>query len=244
MTLDLGLPAASEARSMPTAAAPHAAGDSDPAALLERYRTVRAFTEWLCEPLAVEDYVIQTMPDVSPTKWHLAHTTWFFETFLLQAHAPGYEVLHPKYNYLFNSYYNAVGYRHCRPKRGLISRPTVSEVYDYRRYVDRAVSRTLGRLGEDALERIVPVLELGLHHEQQHQELMITDLKHVFSENPLFPAYRERPSEPARMRRPCAGWPTMVGCPGPATRGPASISTTKPRATGPGWSPSSSPRAW
>jgi ergothioneine biosynthesis protein EgtB len=177
---------------MPTAAASSTAGALDPTVLLDRYRAVRAFTEALCEPLTTEDYVIQTMPDVSPTKWHLAHTTWFFETFLLVEHAPLYEVLHPKYNYLFNSYYNAVGYRHCRPKRGLISRPTVAEVYDYRRYVDQAVERFLGRAGEEALAQIAPVIELGLHHEQQHQELMVTDIKHVFSENPLFPAYRER----------------------------------------------------
>ncbi len=176
-----------------TAAATTAAPtDLDPADLLARFRSVRALTEHLCEPLEVEDYVIQTMPDVSPAKWHLAHTTWFFETFLLQAHASGYEVLHPMYNYLFNSYYNAVGYRHCRPKRGLISRPTVAEIYDYRRYVDQHVEQFVEEVDPATWAAAASVLELGLHHEQQHQELMLMDLKHVFSENPLFPAYRER----------------------------------------------------
>ncbi len=159
--------------------------------LSARYRAVRAATERFCEPLATEDYVIQTMPDVSPTKWHLAHTTWFFECFLLEPHLPGYEPLHPMYNYLFNSYYNTVGYRHCRPKRGLISRPTVAQVYAYRRHVDRHMERLLSTLSGPDLEALAPVVELGCHHEQQHQELMVTDIKHVLGENPLFPAYRE-----------------------------------------------------
>src|SRR5690348_9208991 len=105
-------------------------------ALAEQYKQVRAFSELICKPLVTEDYVVQSMPDVSPTKWHLAHVSWFWETFVLSAAQPGYTSLHPQYTYLFNSYYNSVGARHCRPKRGLISRPTVRETYQYRRYVD------------------------------------------------------------------------------------------------------------
>jgi ergothioneine biosynthesis protein EgtB len=159
---------------------------------VERYRQVRSFTEQLCEPLATEDYVIQSMPDVSPTKWHLAHVTWFWETFLLSPALPGYQSLHPQYAYLFNSYYNTLGERHCRPKRGLISRPTVKETYEYRWYVDEHVFDLLERLDERQLAELTPIITLGLHHEQQHQELMVTDIKHVLSCNPLYPAYLPR----------------------------------------------------
>jgi ergothioneine biosynthesis protein EgtB len=163
------------------------------AALAEAYRRVRGFTEQLCEPLATEDYVIQSMPDCSPTKWHLAHVSWFFETFLLQPNVPDYRSPDPRYTYLFNSYYNAVGQRHCRPKRGLISRPTVEETYRYRKYVDEHTLDLLEVADDGLIERIEPVLTLGLHHEQQHQELLVTDLKHMLAENPLHPVYR--PSE-------------------------------------------------
>src|SRR5258708_165185 len=132
------------------------------------------------------------MPDVSPTKWHLAHVSWFFETFLLKPAVPGYHSLHPQYAYLFNSYYNTLGERHCRPKRGLISRPTVEETYQYRRYVDEHVLALLEKIDEQRLAEIAPILTLGLHHEQQHQELMVTDIKHILSCNPLYPTYRER----------------------------------------------------
>ncbi len=163
-----------------------------PDELTDAYRRVRGVTELLCDPLQTEDYVIQTMPDVSPTKWHLAHTTWFFEQFVLQDHSPQrYEPVNSLYDYLFNSYYNAVGPRHCRPRRGLISRPTVQEVMEYRRIVDDRIGRLL-QCGDGAiLETIAPLITLGIQHEQQHQELMITDIKHVFSSNPLLPAYRE-----------------------------------------------------
>src|SRR5579859_8293457 len=157
---------------------------------VERYRGVRHFTEHLCEPLVTEDYVIQSMPDVSPTKWHLAHVSWFFETFLLFPAVPDYQSLHPQYAYLFNSYYNTLGERHSRPKRGLISRPTVEETYAYRRYVDERVLELLEKLDERRLAELAPIITLGLHHEQQHQELMVTDIKHVLSSNPLNPAYR------------------------------------------------------
>ncbi|HEX5322352.1 MAG TPA: ergothioneine biosynthesis protein EgtB [Capsulimonadaceae bacterium] len=156
-----------------------------------QYRTVRQFSEELCRPLVTEDYVIQSMPDVSPTKWHLAHVSWFFEMFVLQSAVSGYKSLHPQYNFLFNSYYNAIGKRHCRPKRGLLSRPTVDETYAYRAYIDRHMEEFLGSATEETLQRFGPIVEVGIHHEQQHQELMVTDLKHVFSENPLRPVYRE-----------------------------------------------------
>jgi ergothioneine biosynthesis protein EgtB len=166
------------------------------AALLERYRAVRAFSERMCEGMEAEDFVIQSMPDVSPTKWHLAHTTWFFEAFVLQPSVPGYEPLHPKYNYLFNSYYNTVGEQFCRPRRGQLSRPTVREVFAYRRHVDEAMERLLGPDTDPALfEKVRETVVLGTHHEQQHQELMATDIKHVFSMNPLRPAWREAPAD-------------------------------------------------
>jgi ergothioneine biosynthesis protein EgtB len=151
---------------------------------------VREWTERLCATLATEDYVIQSMTEASPTKWHLAHTSWFFETFVLQETLPGYRVFHPRYAYLFNSYYEAVGERHARPKRGMLTRPTVKEVYDYRHHVDEHMRKLLAG-GEDRLGRIADVLLLGLHHEQQHQELLLTDLKHALSLNPLRPAYTE-----------------------------------------------------
>lgn len=156
--------------------------------LLNSYQQVRQLSEQLCQPLATEDYVIQSMPDVSPPKWHLAHTTWFFETFLLVPHLPTYQVFHPKFGYLFNSYYEAIGERHPRPQRGLLSRPTVEEVYQYRAYVDQAMQSLLKEQVVDAaLESLVI---LGLHHEQQHQELLLTDIKHILAINPLRPAYQ------------------------------------------------------
>jgi ergothioneine biosynthesis protein EgtB len=156
--------------------------------LAERYAHVRGFSERLCEPLVTEDYVVQSMPDVSPTKWHLAHTSWFFETFVLKPHHPGYRELDPAYAFLFNSYYTQVGPRHCRPERGYLSRPTVEEVLRYRSHVDEAMQEMLSGAAAEAGAHLI---EVGLHHEQQHQELMLTDIKHVFSVNPLRPAYRE-----------------------------------------------------
>lgn len=171
--------------------------------LLEDYRRVRHFSEKLCAPLEAEDYVVQSMPDVSPTKWHLAHTSWFFETFLLAEQVPGYTSLHPQYAYLFNSYYNSVGARHCRPRRGLISRPTVRETYVYRRYVDEHMQTFLERCDERKLAQVAPLVTLGIHHEQQHQELMLTDIKHVLACNPLHPVYCERPAAMAQT------WPVL-----------------------------------
>jgi ergothioneine biosynthesis protein EgtB len=156
------------------------------------YKSIRGDTERLCEPLVAEDCVVQSMPDVSPTKWHLAHTTWFFETFLLQPHVRGYRPFNPHFGYLFNSYYITVGDRHCRQNRGLLSRPTVVEVYAYRRHVDAAMLQFLANISPAEREALRPVIEIGLHHEQQHQELMVTDIKHVFWVNPMRPAYRPR----------------------------------------------------
>ncbi len=164
-----------------------------------RYASVRAQTERLCEPLATEDYVIQTMTDVSPTKWHLAHVTWFFETFVLREYMTGYEPLDPAYAYLFNSYYLQAGERHCRAQRGYLSRPTVEEVYRYRHYVDEHMLRFMDDPGSAAA---APVIEIGLQHEQQHQELLLTDIKHVLSVNPLRPAYAEPPPSPPTATAP------------------------------------------
>jgi ergothioneine biosynthesis protein EgtB len=157
--------------------------------LVRRYEQVRQFTEGLCQPLVTEDYVIQAMPDVSPPKWHLAHTSWFFETFVLVPASAGYQSPHASYAYLFNSYYVAAGERHGRPKRGLLSRPTVEEVYRYRAYVDQHLIAFLEGLDGEDLDTWFPIVELGLHHEQQHQELLLTDLKYNFACNPLRPAY-------------------------------------------------------
>ncbi len=157
--------------------------------LRSRYERVRQFTDYLCQPLATEDYVIQSMPDVSPTRWHLAHTTWFFETFVLKAFSPNYRSINQQYEYLFNSYYNSVGQQFARPNRGLLSRPTVAEIKQYRHSVDQLVGELLEDPQAMANSRIAEVMELGIQHEQQHQELMLTDIKHVFSCNPLLPAY-------------------------------------------------------
>ncbi len=158
--------------------------------MLDRFGAVRAESEALAANLTPEDQAIQSMPDVSPTKWHLAHTTWFFETFILSQLDPGYRLFDPAFVYLFNSYYEAVGPRHPRPERGLLSRPTVDIVGAYRDHVSAAVVRFVERAGEPAWQDAIALLDLGLHHEQQHQELMLMDIKHVFSINPLLPAYQ------------------------------------------------------
>ena len=153
----------------------------------ESYNSVRRRTENLCRSLETEDYVIQPADFVSPPKWHLAHTTWFFETFLLKPYAPNYREFHPRYNFLFNSYYNSVGDRVLRQNRGYLSRPTVADVFAYRKWVDEAMAEWLSvsTLNEDQKN----ILEIGLNHEQQHQELLITDIKYILGHNPLFPPY-------------------------------------------------------
>jgi ergothioneine biosynthesis protein EgtB len=159
------------------------------AKLAERYSQTRKFTEHLCEPLAVEDFVVQSMPDASPTRWHLAHTAWFFETFVLARWEAEFRPANADFQFLFNSYYNSVGEPFPRARRGLLTRPTVAEVFNYRHAVDERVLRLLRGLKDDSSE-IETVIELGINHEQQHQELMLTDLKHAYSCNPLFPMYR------------------------------------------------------
>ncbi len=167
----------------------------DAAALAARYDAVRALSLSLAARLTPEDQQVQTMADVSPTKWHLAHTTWFFETFLLQPQLPGYMPFHPRYGYLFNSYYEAVGPRHARARRGDLSRPTVADIVAYRQHVDGAMRRVMAG---NAAARAAHVIELGLHHEQQHQEWLLMDIKHVFGSNPLAPVYAEDATPPAR----------------------------------------------
>jgi ergothioneine biosynthesis protein EgtB len=165
--------------------------------LSARYSRVRALSVSLAGTLAPEDTVVQSMPDVSPTKWHLAHVTWFFERFVLEPFASGYRRFNDDYDYLFNSYYYTAGQMHARPKRGLLSRPTLQQVLDYRAHVDEHMQRLLDEPGDNA--ELAAVVTLGLNHEQQHQELLLTDIKHVLSQNPLQPAFDpELPVPPSR----------------------------------------------
>ncbi len=185
-----------------------AAARVDVDALLARCGAVRAQTEALAAPLSEADCQAQSMPDASPVKWHLAHVTWFFETFVLAPHERDFEPFHPAYRVLFNSYYNAVGDKHPRPQRGLITRPGLAEVLRYRRQVDDRLAALALRAARDSAlaAAIEPLLTLGLQHEQQHQELLLTDLKHLLSLNPLQPAYQPRwPLAPVRAAAP-HGW--------------------------------------
>jgi ergothioneine biosynthesis protein EgtB len=162
--------------------------------ITDRFVATRSLTESLASPLSAEDQTVQSMPDVSPTKWHRAHTTWFFETFLLLPHLQGYRSFHPDYGYLFNSYYEGVGARYPRHDRGLLSRPGVEEIGEYRSHVNRAMTTLLDG---PACGSVVGLVELGIQHEQQHQELLLMDIKHVLSRNPQWPAY-----DAVRMPRP------------------------------------------
>jgi ergothioneine biosynthesis protein EgtB len=153
------------------------------------YSEIRNHSVEICEPLEIEDYVVQPIVDVSPPKWHLGHTTWFFETFILEPNFPGYKVFNPQYNFVFNSYYETIGARVIRTDRGNLSRPSVSDIYKYRKYVDEQMNSFLQ--SEFLTEEIKPLLELGLNHEQQHQELLLTDIKYILGHNPLFPAYKK-----------------------------------------------------
>ncbi|MBI4693420.1 MAG: ergothioneine biosynthesis protein EgtB [Gammaproteobacteria bacterium] len=182
---------------------PHHPGDRD--ALLARYRQVRAASRALCAPLETEDYVVQGAPFASPPRWHLAHTTWFFEQLVLVPYAKAYREVHPAYAYLFNSYYETVGTFFPRAQRGLLSRPTVAEVLAYREAVDAAVDALIAAAPDTQWPEVCARLEIGTHHEQQHQELLLTDLKYNFSLNPLHPEYRPagehaRGGEPASLR--------------------------------------------
>lgn len=157
--------------------------------LLRRLQAVRAHSLALAQPLSAEDCALQSMPDASPVKWHLAHTSWFFETLVLGPHSPGYRVFDARFAYLFNSYYEALGPRHPRPQRGMLSRPALAEVLAYRRHVDAALHELIEAGDEGTLAGAASLIELGLQHEQQHQELILTDVKHLLSLNPLQPAY-------------------------------------------------------
>jgi ergothioneine biosynthesis protein EgtB len=172
--------------------------------LLERYASVRADSLSFCAPLEQEDYGLQAMAETSPPKWHLAHTTWFFETFVLREYVDGYRPFNAAFEVLFNSYYNGIGAQYPRPQRGLLSRPVLEEVLDYRRHVDTSVEALLstGHPEGDTIRRLV---ELGTHHEQQHQELFFTDIKYSLSRNPLFPAYSEGEAAADQQSRPL-GW--------------------------------------
>lgn len=167
--------------------------------LAAQFRAVRRASEWLAAPLAIEDYVPQSMPDASPVKWHLAHTTWFFETLVLKTSKPDYQTINPAFEYLFNSYYNTIGPQYFRPHRGLVTRPTVAEVREYRTHVDREMDELFRRAETGEMTLPEDVITIGCHHEQQHQELIVTDLKHLLSFNPLHPVYREaeRPQVPS-----------------------------------------------
>jgi ergothioneine biosynthesis protein EgtB len=161
--------------------------------VVDRYDHVRSHTERLAAPLSPEDQTVQSMPDVSPTKWHRAHVTWFFETFVLSGNEPGFAPFHDKYWFLFNSYYEAIGPRYSRPMRGVITRPGVHDVGDYRRNVDDRMRDLITGVDGGTLDKIAPIIELGFHHEQQHQELLLMDIKHVLSLNPLEPKYTTAP---------------------------------------------------
>ncbi len=173
---------------------------SESRTLLEKYQAIRDFSDRIAQPLSPEDCMVQSMPDTSPTRWHLAHTTWFFETFVLGA-CPGYQNFNQRFNYLFNSYYNTVGDQFPRPQRGLISRPGLAEIRDYRRHVDQQMVEFLQ---SDVPQGLQDAIEVGLNHEQQHQELMLTDIKHVLSCNPLLPAYQSGEYSPSE--RPLDQW--------------------------------------
>ena len=165
--------------------------------LAAHYQAVRQMTERLAAPLTPEDCAVQSMPDCSPAKWHLAHTSWFFETFVLESAVKGYQHFHPQFRYLFNSYYQTVGAQYLRPQRTLLTRPSLAEVLAYRQHVDEAMLQLLAY--DDTLRAVI---ELGLHHEQQHQELLLTDIKHLFSFNPLHPAYQAAPATNTKQTLP------------------------------------------
>jgi len=178
------------------------------ASLASHFASVRATTEKLVAPLSAEDCVLQSMSDASPAKWNLGHTTWFFETFVLEAAIPDYQPFRPGYRVIFNSYYNTVGEQHDRPMRGMLSRPSLEEVREYRAHVDHLMGNLLSQNHLD--QEQVSIVELGLQHEQQHQELLLTDIKHALSLNPLHPAYREDAASPPMTASPAAAALTWV----------------------------------
>ncbi|MFT3721457.1 ergothioneine biosynthesis protein EgtB [Pseudorhodoferax sp.] len=201
MPCDAAAPAAPAGPGLCTAPAGAAEPGGERSALAARYRAVRAQTQALAAPLSAEDQCVQSMPDASPAKWHLAHTSWFFEAVLLQPLQPGYAVFDPRFSFLFNSYYEALGPRHPRPQRGLLTRPSAAQVAAYRTHVDAAMLGLIAQADGPAWAQAAPLLELGLQHEQQHQELLLTDALHLLSCNPLLPAYAPAPAAPLRLAR-------------------------------------------
>ncbi len=192
--------------------APQPAAESAPnplSQLADHFSQVRALSTALCESLSPEDMVVQSMPDASPTKWHLAHTTWFFEAFILDKYQHAYKPYDARFGFLFNSYYNAIGDRHPRARRGMLTRPTAREVLAYRHAIDAAVRELLTTGDEEVLRAIAPLVEIGIHHEQQHQELLLTDIKHLLWQSPLSPAFRETPTIPASSGE--LGWLDVAG---------------------------------
>ncbi len=186
---------------------PHRTAD----AILEASRSVRGQTGRLAEPLTAEDCSIQSMPDASPTKWHLAHTSWFFETFVLEEYLADYACFDASYRYLFNSYYNSVGDQYPRPERGLLSRPGLDEIERYRSHVDEGLERCLNEVDHADRERVMTLIEIGLHHEQQHQELILTDVKHMLSHHPEAGIYKRRESASDATSRPLRWVPFSGG---------------------------------
>ncbi|MEX2352534.1 MAG: DinB family protein, partial [Balneolaceae bacterium] len=159
--------------------------------LIQKFKKTRSCTEVITNSLEIEDFVVQVSENASPAKWHLAHTTWFFETFLLEKELDDYDPVHPQYSYLFNSYYLQTGVPHCRARRGNISRPTVKQVFEYRESINEHVINLIYNATDEQYEKWGVILEIGIHHEQQHQELLMTDLKFMFSQNPMNPVYKK-----------------------------------------------------
>jgi len=183
---------------------------NDEAVFLSRYSAIRSLTETLAAPLSPEDQCLQSMADASPTKWHLAHSSWFFETMVMAPHAPGYEAYDPRYFHLFNSYYEVLGTPPPRARRGLLSRPSVADVLAYRKHVDTAMIRLFRRASRTSRMGFEAITELGLHHEQQHQELILTDIKHAFGGSPVLPVYA--PAQPAAVgTMPALKWLDFAG---------------------------------
>ena len=188
-------------------------GMSTRSALSARFSEVRAHTLALAAPLSAEDQCVQSMPDASPVKWHLAHTSWFFEAVVLVPHMAGYRAFNDRFFYLFNSYYESLGPRHARPQRGLLTRPSLDEVHAYRAHVDDALRRFIDSAAGAAWTAAAPLVELGLNHEQQHQELILTDMLHALWSNPLLPAYEPSVVPPLRLAAvaPAQGWVAVSG---------------------------------
>ncbi len=178
--------------------------------LAAMFSEVRRQSHALAAPLSPEDQTIQSMPDASPTKWHLAHTTWFFETIILSSFEPGYQLFDPNFQYLFNSYYESLGARHPRPRRGLLTRPSCVEIDQYRAHVDKQVLSFISECGGEDWNRAAPLIELGCHHEQQHQELILMDILHAFSCNPTWPAYTAAPPHAVKTPAPLS-WSEFTG---------------------------------